>query len=334
MIANSPKAILEKMNDYTRSLLHGRPGCLRHPHPLRSHRQPFPGPGPGGRQRRSPRILAYFKVNGGLFKSALQQDLKEMKTGNTGKPGLLARVHEPPGSAWAESSLNLGQASIRTAGLLLALKTLPGIGFPGPRRPVRPGLHRDPAGQVRRNHRRLQGGLRRPRRRRAQCRRLGAGRLDPAALHGQLHRDGPPGQGRSHLRPRQRDPHGHRHPLAPPQEQPHHGGRGRRGQDGGGGGPGPAHRPGAGARHPQEGRDPRPGHGPHGRRRRACAASSRTASRASSRRSSPRPCPSSSSSTRPIPSSARAARPARTTPPTCSSRRWPAASSRSWAPPP
>ena len=49
-------------------------------------------------------------------------------------------------------------------------------------------------------------------------------------------------QARSSDRPRGRDPPGHRHPDAPPPEQPHPDRRGRRGQDRGGRGPGLAHR--------------------------------------------------------------------------------------------
>src|SRR5688500_14589552 len=131
MIANSPKAILEKMNDYTRSLFMGALGACG----IRTHYEVtvshFLAQALEEGNGDLPRILAYFKVNGGLFKTALQQDLKEMKTGNTGKPVFSPTFMNLLEASWAESSLNLGQSSIRTAGLLLALKRSPGSVSPG-----------------------------------------------------------------------------------------------------------------------------------------------------------------------------------------------------------
>ncbi len=126
MIANSVRAILEKLNKYNKSLLEGAVGaCV-----TRSHYEVTAShillqaldEGKGD----LPYILAYFKVNGGLFKSALQQDLKELRVGNTGKPVFSPNFMSMLEAAWAESSLNLGQSEIRTAAILLALRRNPG----------------------------------------------------------------------------------------------------------------------------------------------------------------------------------------------------------------
>jgi type VI secretion system protein VasG len=122
MISNSPRAILEKMNKYTKTLLEGAVGSAV----TRSHYEITTShmlsqaleEGKGDLSY----ILAYFKVNEGLFKTALQQDLKEMRMGNTGRPVFSPTFMDALEAAWAESSLNLGQSSIRVAGIVLALK--------------------------------------------------------------------------------------------------------------------------------------------------------------------------------------------------------------------
>jgi type VI secretion system protein VasG len=131
MIANSVRAILGKLNKYNRSMLEGAVGaCV-----TRSHYEVTAShilsqaleEGKGD----LPYILAYFKVNGGLFKTALVQDLKELRTGNTGKPVFSPTFMALLEAAWAESSLNLNQTEIRTAALLLALRRAPGTTSPG-----------------------------------------------------------------------------------------------------------------------------------------------------------------------------------------------------------
>jgi len=72
-------------------------------------------------------ILAHFKINGALVKNALQQDLKELRVGNTGKPVFSPTFMGILEAAWAESSLNLNQGSIRTAALILAARRNPGL---------------------------------------------------------------------------------------------------------------------------------------------------------------------------------------------------------------
>ena len=122
MISNSPRAILEKLNKYTQSLLQGAVGAAV----TRSHYEVTTShllaqameEGKGDLNY----ILAYFKINEGLFKTALQQDLKELRMGNTGRPVFSPTFMEALEAAWAESSLNLGQSQIRIAGLLLAMK--------------------------------------------------------------------------------------------------------------------------------------------------------------------------------------------------------------------
>src|SRR5690606_33024393 len=127
MIANSVRAILEKMNKYSKTLLEGSVGaCV-----TRSHYEVTAShlllqameEGKGD----LPYILAYFKINDGLFKAALQQDLKEMRMGNTGKPVFSPTFMNMLEAAWAESSLNLGQSEIRTAGIILALRKSAGM---------------------------------------------------------------------------------------------------------------------------------------------------------------------------------------------------------------
>ena len=74
----------------------------------------------------------------------------------------------------------------------------------------------------------------RPARRAARCRRRSSGKQEALqALHGGSHRAGARGQDRSGRRPRRGDPSDHRHPDAPPAEQPDPHGRGGRRQDGG-----------------------------------------------------------------------------------------------------
>jgi type VI secretion system protein VasG len=131
MIANSVRSILEKLNKYTKSLLEGAVGAAV----TRSHYEITAShvlsqaleEGKGD----LPYILAFFKVNGALFKNALQQDLKEMRMGNTGKPTFSPTFMNLMEAAWAEASLNLGQSEIRVAALILALKRNPSQMSPG-----------------------------------------------------------------------------------------------------------------------------------------------------------------------------------------------------------
>ncbi|MDB5105325.1 MAG: ClpV1 family ATPase [Fibrobacteres bacterium] len=126
MISNSPRAILEKLNKYTKSLLEGAVGSavnrshyeITHSHLLLQALEEGKGD--------LSYILATFKINEGLFKTALQQELKELRMGNTGRPVFSPTFMNLLEAAWAESSLNLGQASIRTAGMVLALKKMAG----------------------------------------------------------------------------------------------------------------------------------------------------------------------------------------------------------------
>jgi type VI secretion system protein VasG len=71
-------------------------------------------------------ILAYFKVNGGLFKNALAQDLKELRMGNAGKPVFSPQLMTALENAWMEASLNLGQEKVRIGALLLSMRKNPG----------------------------------------------------------------------------------------------------------------------------------------------------------------------------------------------------------------
>jgi type VI secretion system protein VasG len=131
MIATSIRAVLEKLNKYTRTLLEGAVGaCVTRGHyevTLSHLLSQAMEEGKGDFTH----ILAFFKVNGGLVKSALQQDLKELRTGNTGKPVFSPTFMGILESAWAESSLNLNQGKIRTAALILAARRNPGLVSPG-----------------------------------------------------------------------------------------------------------------------------------------------------------------------------------------------------------
>jgi type VI secretion system protein VasG len=131
MIANSPRSILEKFNKYNKSLLEGAVGaCVTRGHYEITISHLLSQALEEGHGDLS-YILAYFKVNGGLFKTALQQDLKEMKTGNTGRPVFSPTFLNILEGAWSECSLNLGQTEIRTAGIVLALRRAPGSVSPG-----------------------------------------------------------------------------------------------------------------------------------------------------------------------------------------------------------
>ncbi len=125
MIAQSVRHLLEKLNKYNRSLLEGAVGsCVTRTHyeVTLSHflAQAFEE----GHGDLLP-ILAYFKVDPGLFRNALQQDLKEVRAGNTGKPIFSPNFLQALELAWAESSLNLSETAIRTGGLILALRKNP-----------------------------------------------------------------------------------------------------------------------------------------------------------------------------------------------------------------
>ncbi len=122
MIASSLRSLLEKLNKYTRACLEGAVGAAvtrGHYEVTASHilAQALEE-GHGDLSY----ILAFFKVNGGLFKNALQQDLKEMKTGNSGKPVFSPALMNLFEAAWMESSLNLSQTQVRTASLVLAMR--------------------------------------------------------------------------------------------------------------------------------------------------------------------------------------------------------------------
>ncbi|MEO6095107.1 MAG: AAA family ATPase, partial [Fibrobacteria bacterium] len=126
MISNSPRAILEKLNKYTKSLLEGAVGsAVNRSHYEITHSHLLGQALEEGKGDLS-YILAFFKINEGLFKTALQQELKELRMGNTGRPVFSPTFMNLLEAGWAESSLNLGQTSIRSAGLVLALKKMSG----------------------------------------------------------------------------------------------------------------------------------------------------------------------------------------------------------------
>ena len=126
MISNSPRAILEKLNKYTKSLLEGAVGSAVN----RSHYEitysHLLGQALEEGKGDLSYILVYFKINEGLFKTALNQELKELRMGNTGRPVFSPTFMNLLEAAWAESSLNLGATSVRTAGIVLALKKMTG----------------------------------------------------------------------------------------------------------------------------------------------------------------------------------------------------------------
>jgi type VI secretion system protein VasG len=126
MISNSPRAILEKLNKYTKSLLEGAVGsAVNRSHYEITHSHLLGQAMEEGKGDLS-YILAFFKVNEGLFKTALQQELKELRMGNTGRPVFSPTFMNLLEAAWAESSLNLGSPTVRTAGMVLALKKMSG----------------------------------------------------------------------------------------------------------------------------------------------------------------------------------------------------------------
>ncbi|HLP43118.1 MAG TPA: type VI secretion system ATPase TssH [Fibrobacteria bacterium] len=131
MIANSPKAILEKMNHYTSTLFMGAAGMagIRTHYTVTASHLLSQALEEGKSDLNY--ILAYFKINVGLFKTALEQDLKELKMGNTGKPAFDPNLMNLLESSWMEASLNLGQSTIRTAAVVLALKKTRGLTSPG-----------------------------------------------------------------------------------------------------------------------------------------------------------------------------------------------------------
>ena len=67
-------------------------------------------------------ILAHFKIDPNQFKTAIQQELKELKVGSTSKPVFSPTFISALEAAWAEASLNLNSAEIRMGSVLLALR--------------------------------------------------------------------------------------------------------------------------------------------------------------------------------------------------------------------
>ncbi len=125
MIAQSVRVLLEKLNKYNRALLEGAVGaCVS-----RSHYEVTAAhilaqaleEGHGDLIF----ILSYFKIDPGLFKGALQKELRDLRTGNTGKPTFSPQFVSILEYAWSESTLNLNESEIRTAAILMALKKNP-----------------------------------------------------------------------------------------------------------------------------------------------------------------------------------------------------------------
>ena len=122
MISLTVRNVLEKLNKYNQLLLEGAVGaCVSRgqyevtaAHLLAQAYEEGNGD--------LPYILSFFKVDPGLFKIAVQKELKELKTGNTGKPVFSPILLNALELAWSECSLNLNRNEIRSGGLVLALR--------------------------------------------------------------------------------------------------------------------------------------------------------------------------------------------------------------------
>ena len=66
-------------------------------------------------------ILKQFGINSASLRKSLDRTLEEMRTGNAGKPAFSPLLLQWIQDAWLLASVNLGEASIRSGSLLLAL---------------------------------------------------------------------------------------------------------------------------------------------------------------------------------------------------------------------
>ncbi len=125
MIAISIRNLLEKLNPYGKSLLEGAVGsCVTRGHyevTIAHFLNQALEEGHGD----LPYVLHHFKVDMGLFKMAIQQELKELRVGNSGKPTFSPIFMGMLESAWAEASLNLNETLIRCAAVVLAIRRNP-----------------------------------------------------------------------------------------------------------------------------------------------------------------------------------------------------------------
>ncbi|MBF0430953.1 MAG: type VI secretion system ATPase TssH [Fibrobacteria bacterium] len=127
MISISIRNILEKLNPYTQKILEGAVGsCVNRSHYEVTAAHLLAQAYEDGRGDLTA-ILAHFKVDAALFKTALQRELKELKTGNTSKPVFSPLLLNALELAWTESSLNLKSGTTGTGGLVLAMRKNQGL---------------------------------------------------------------------------------------------------------------------------------------------------------------------------------------------------------------
>ncbi|MCB9495725.1 MAG: type VI secretion system ATPase TssH [Fibrobacteria bacterium] len=67
-----------------------------------------------------PKILAHAGSEASLARPGIQQQLHALRTGNSGRPVFSPALIDLIEAAWSESSINLGETKIRSAGILLA----------------------------------------------------------------------------------------------------------------------------------------------------------------------------------------------------------------------
>ncbi len=120
MISKSIPGLLERLNNYSQRVLENAVGAcvtVGHYEVTISHLLSQCLEGEGDLAC----ILSYFKLDLHPFQTAVQSDLKELKTGNNNKPVFSPHLLNILEAAWGECSLNLGIGEVRTGGVVLAL---------------------------------------------------------------------------------------------------------------------------------------------------------------------------------------------------------------------
>lgn len=122
MISKDIKKLLENLNPFCSKLFEGAVGaCVARthyevgiPHLLAQMVEDERGD--------SHHILVHFGIEKSLLRQAIQQELRDFKSGNTGRPTFSPAILELLERSLLESTLNLNSGQIRSAAILLALR--------------------------------------------------------------------------------------------------------------------------------------------------------------------------------------------------------------------
>ncbi|MGL1900524.1 MAG: type VI secretion system ATPase TssH [Fibrobacterales bacterium] len=122
MISASIKNILEKLNTLSKKNLEGALGaCVTRGH-YEITTMHFIAQCLEDSSGDLMEILDFFKVDPNLFRKALNEELKEYQSGNSGKPVFSPSFLSTLELAWSEATLNLNCLEIRTGSVVVALR--------------------------------------------------------------------------------------------------------------------------------------------------------------------------------------------------------------------